>query len=93
MASDDPETYEAMALTLQWRHNGRDGVSYQQPHDCLLKRLLGHRSKKTSNLRVTGLCVRNSMVTGEFSAQRPVALKMFPFDDVIMCKDVLRIGS
>ena len=22
--------------TLQWRHNGRDGVSNHQPHDCLL---------------------------------------------------------
>ena len=28
------------------------------------------RSKKTSNLRVTGLCVGNSPVTGEFPAQR-----------------------
>ena len=44
--------------TLQWRHNGRDGVSNHQPHDCLLNRLFRRRSKKTSKLRVTGLCVR-----------------------------------
>ena len=25
--------------TLQWRHNGRDGVSNHQPHDCLLNRI------------------------------------------------------
>ena len=42
--------------SLQWRHNGRDGVSNHQPHHCLLKRLFWRRSKKTSKLRVTGLC-------------------------------------
>ena len=41
---------------LQWRHNGCDGVSNHQPHNCLLKRLFRGRSKKTSKLRVTGLC-------------------------------------
>ena len=29
----------------------------------------GRRSKKTSNLRVTGLCMRNSPGTGEFPTQ------------------------
>ena len=53
---------------LQWRHNGRDGVSNNQTHDCLPNRLFRRRSKKTSKLRVTGLCVGNSPVTGEFSA-------------------------
>ena len=57
-------------LALQWRHNGRDGVSNHQPHDCLLIRLFGCKSKKTSKLRVTGLCEGNSPVTGEFPAQR-----------------------
>ena len=61
--------YENM-ITLQWRHNGRDGVSNHQPHDCLLNRLFGHRSQKTSKLRVTGLCDGNSSVTGEFPTQR-----------------------
>ena len=42
--------------SLHWRHNDHDGVSYHQPHGCLLNRLFGHRSKKTSKLRVTGLC-------------------------------------
>ena len=56
--------------SLQWRHNERDGVSNHQPHDCLLNRLFWHRSKKTPKLRVTGLCARNSPVTGEFPAQR-----------------------
>ena len=46
--------------TLQWRHNGHDGVSNHQPQDCLLNRLFGHRSKKSSKLRVIGLCAGNS---------------------------------
>ena len=56
--------------SLQWCHNGRDGVSNRQPRDCLLNRLTRRRSKKTSKLRVTGLCAGNSTVTGEFTAQR-----------------------
>ena len=55
--------------TLRWRHNGRDSLSNHQPHDCLLNRLFRRRSKKTSKLRATGLCVRNSRGTGEFPAQ------------------------
>ena len=54
---------------LQWRHNGRDSVSNHQPHHCLLNRLFMRRSKKTSKLRVIGLCVGNSPVTGEFPTQ------------------------
>ena len=57
-------------ILLQWRHNEFDCVSNHQPHDCLLNRLFRRRSKKTSKLRVTGLCVGISPVTGEFPAQR-----------------------
>ena len=56
-------------LPLQWRHNGHDGVSNNQPYECLLNCLLRRRSKKTSKLRVTGLCVGNSPGIGEFPAQ------------------------
>ena len=55
--------------TLRWRHNGSDSVSNHQTYDCLLNRLFKCRSKKTSKLRVTGLCVGNSAGTGEFPAQ------------------------
>ena len=47
-------------VPLRWRHNDHDSVSNHQPHDCLLNRLFRRRSKKTSKLRVTGLCVGNS---------------------------------
>ena len=54
---------------LRWCHNACNGVSNQQPHDCLLNRLFSRRSKETSKLRVTGLCVGNSPGAGEFPAQ------------------------
>ena len=43
--------------------------------------------KKTSKLRVTGLCVRNSPVTGKFIPRTtgPITRKVFPFDAFIMC--------
>ena len=62
-------TYTKRVGPLQWRHDRRDSVSNHQPHDCLLNRLFGRRSKKTSKLRVTGLCAGNSPVPGEFPAQ------------------------
>ena len=65
--TDNPILYQY--FSLQWRQNGRDSVSHHQPQDCLLSRLFRRRSKKTSKLRVTGLYVGNSPMTGEFPAQ------------------------
>ena len=59
---------QSAKCSLRWRHNERDSVANHQPHDCLLNRLFRRRSKKTSKLRVTGLCVGNSPGTGEFPA-------------------------
>ena len=56
-------------FTLRWRHNDHVGVSNHQPHHCLLNCLFERRSKKTSKLRVTGLCAGNSPGTSEFPAQ------------------------
>ena len=56
-------------LTLRW-HYERDGVSNHERFDCLLNCLFRHRSKKTSKLRVTGLCEGNPPVTGGFLSQR-----------------------
>ena len=55
-----------ITMTSQW---ARWRVSIYQPHDCLPNRLFRRKSKKTSKLRVTGLCTGNSPVTGEFPAQ------------------------
>ena len=54
---------------LRWSHNEGDSVSTHQPHHCLLSRLFERKSKKTSKLRVTGLCAGNSPETDEFPAQ------------------------
>ena len=70
--------------TLQWRHNDHDSVSNHQPHGCLLNRLFRRRSKKTSKLRGTGLCVGSSPGPVNSPHRGPVTRKMFPFDDVIM---------
>ena len=59
----------ALSMSLRWRHNDHAGVSNHQPPGCLLNRLFRRKSKKTSKLRVTGLCAGNSPGTGEFSAQ------------------------
>ena len=62
-------------LTLQWLYNERDGVSNHQPYDCSLNRLFRQRSKKTSKLRVTGLCEGNSPVTVNSPHKWPVTRK------------------
>ena len=58
-----------LTTTLQWHHNGHDGILKHQPHHCLLNRLFGCRSRKTSKFCVTGLWVGNSPGTGEFPVQ------------------------
>ena len=75
-----PEVFNA----LRWRHNDHDGVSNHQPRGCLLNRLFRRRSKKTSKLRVTGLCAGNSPGPVNSPHKGPVTRKMLPFDDVIM---------
>ena len=69
---------------LRWRHNDHYSVLNHQPHGCLRNRLFRRRWKKTSKLRVTGLCVGNSPGPVNSPHKGPVTRKMFPFDDVIM---------
>ena len=56
-------------ILWEWRHNGSDGISNHQPHECLLNCLFRRRSKETTKLHVTGLCEGNSPVTSESPAQ------------------------
>ena len=74
-AARDVVRHRIPGLSLQWRHNGDDGVSNHQPHECLLNRLFRCRSKKTK-LRVTGLCVGNSPVN--FTGTIPCAFPIIP---------------
>ena len=62
-------------ISWRWRHNELIGISNHQPHDYLLNRLLGHRSKKTSP----------GMVNSPH--KWPVTRKRFPLDDIIMFQE------
>ena len=73
-----------ITFSLRWRHNEHDGVSDHQPHDCLLKRLFKRWSKKTWNLRVTGLCEGIHRWPVNSPHKGIITRKMFPFHDVIM---------
>ena len=73
------------SLIIQWRHNGRDDDSNHQPHEYLLKRLLRHRSEKTSKLLVTGLVKGIHRWPVNSPHKGPVTPKMFSFDDVSWC--------
>ena len=84
VVDDDDDDAVINITSLQWRHNEHNRVPNHQPHDCLLNRLFRRRSKKTSKLRVTGLCAGNSSETGQFPAQMGSNAEMFPFDDVIV---------
>ena len=65
-------------VSSQWRHNDHDEVSNHQPHGYLLNLLFGRWSKKTSQLRVTGLCAGNSPGPVNSPHKWPVTRKMFP---------------
>ena len=69
---------------VQWRHNDHDGVSNHQPRGCLLNRLFRRRSKKTSKLRVAGICAENSPGPVKSPHKGPATRKTFLFDNVIM---------
>ena len=55
--------YYTCVNILQWRHNGRDGVSNHQPPHCLLNRLSNTDQRKHQAPRHWPLC-------GEFTGDR-----------------------
>ena len=72
-------------MSLQWRHNERDGVSNKSQASRLLNRLLGRRSKKKNQSSASLAFVRGIHRWPVNSPHKgPVTRKMFPFDDVIM---------
>ena len=58
-----------LEFALLWRHNGRDGVSNHQPHDCLLSILFRHRSENVKAPRHWPLC-------GELTGERWIPAQM-----------------
>ena len=78
------KSFAACFWALQWRHNEHDDVWNHQPYGCLLNRLFRRRWKKTSKLRVTGLCGGIYRWPVKSPYKGPVTHKMFSCDDVIM---------
>ena len=77
-------------MKLQWRHNGRDGVSNHQPHDCLPNRLSGRVYSGADQRKYqssSSLAFVRGIHRGAVNSPHkwPVTWKMFPFGDVIMC--------
>ena len=67
--------------SLQWRHNGHDGVSIHQPHDCLLN----HAEQRKQQSSASPAFMRGiHRWTVKSLHKGPVTRKMFPFDDVII---------
>ena len=63
-------TKHCSPTSLQWRHNGLDGISNLQLHDCLLNRLFKAQIKENIKAPRHWFCEGNSPVTGEFPTQR-----------------------
>ena len=77
-------------IPLQWRHNGRNGVSNHQPRDSLLNCLFRPRSKKTSK------APRHWHFLGGIRRwpvncphKGPVTRKMFPFDGIMPLRTIV----
>ena len=73
-----------LLVSLQWRHNERDGVSYRRRLDWLFVQPFVQAQLKKSKLCATGLCEGNPPVTGGFPSRRASNSEMLPFDAVIM---------
>ena len=93
------ETHWNAIPPLQWRHNGHDGVSNHQPHDCLLTVYSGtHQRKHQSSASLA--FVRgihrgpvNSPHKGPVISPHkgPVTRKRSPFDHVIMTQSFIDV--
>ena len=68
-----------------------DSVSNHKPHDCLLNRVFRRRSKKTSKLRVTGLCSEIHRGPVNSPHKWSVTREMYPSNDVIMFHDIFKL--
>ena len=82
-------TPPSATLPLQWCHNDHGDVSNHQPHGCSPNRLFRRKSKKTSNLRVTGLCAGNSPGPVNSPHKWTLTRNRFPFDDVIVTSVII----
>ena len=93
----DESTDDQFISSLQWCHNGCNGIPNHQPHYCLLNGL----DKKNHQSSASLAFVRgNHWWTVNSLHKWPVTRKMFPFDDLIMdviidtiCQGVILYGK
>ena len=76
------------SITLQWRHNGRDGVSNDQPRHCLLNRIFRCSQRKHQSSASLAFVWGIHQWPVNSPHKWSVTRKMFPFDDVIMMRSV-----
>ena len=72
--------WQQAITSLQWRHNERrlkSPVSWLFPQPFVQVHI-------KENIHVTSFCEGNSLMIGEFPAQKASNAKNFQFDDVIM---------
>ena len=83
-AQSSNELQRLDCTTLQWRHNGHNGFSNQQPHDCLLNLLFRCRSKEHQSSASLAFVQGINWWPVNSLHKRPVTQKIFPFDGIIM---------
>ena len=76
-------------VTLQWRHNGRSGVSNHHPRNCLLNRYSGTDQIKHQTSASFAFVREIHRWPVNSPHKLPVTREMFPFGDAIMIWYVL----
>ena len=89
------EKYHISQKTVQWRHNGHDGVSNHQPRDCLLNPLFREIKENINAPRQWPLCLFRNTTRNRSPVNSPhkgpVTRKLLPSDDVIVIPLLLEL--
>ena len=79
-------------FSLHWYHNECDDVSNHQPQECLLNCSFRRRSHRRKHRSSASLVFVRGIPRWPMNSpsKRPVTRSMFPFDDVIMFREMHR---
>ena len=86
-------SHDRLVITLQWRHNGRDGVSNHQPHDVYSTVYSDADQRKHQSSESLAFVRGIHWWSLNSRHKGPVTRKMFPFDDVIMIPRTLKMRA
>ena len=80
-------------ISLQWRHNGYDGVSNHQPHDCFAQPIFLGANQRRHQISASLTFARGIHWWLMDSPHKgPATRKMPTFDDIIMTIIHMRLG-